>query len=56
MFLKCHAIISEPVGAVLCFFAGGVGGALGVVTALELGDNEGCSDATWYSKCVFVYN
>ena len=54
MFLKCHAIISEPVGAVLCFFAGGVGGALGEETDLELGDNEGCSDATWYSKCVFV--
>ena len=28
------------------FLLTGVGGALGVVTALELGDNEGCSDAT----------
>ena len=46
LFLKCHVIISEPVRAGLCFFAGDVDGALGVETDLELGDNEGCSDAT----------
>ena len=52
MFLKCHVTISEPVGAVPCFFAGGVCGALGVVTALEMGDNLMPPDTTSVLLCI----